>query len=207
MTGAPKKPWKQPLIAAISVVIGSVAIFFPAWLPESPRIPTEEGIVEGLQFTLVLATAAVWFGIARSAGRTGPFYQIMGVLSVALALGEADSLIEKTTHFEVEYFYLPLGLWILLHLKKHRVHLTEFLGEFVSHPAAGFFASAFLLIFVLARFLGTSLLWEASLGSNYSQEIPQAVASYLELLAYYLFFVGAIGLGIRPHSHDPTEFD
>jgi hypothetical protein len=202
-----KKPWKQPLITAILVVLGSVAIFFPAWLPASPTLPTEDGIVEGMQFALLLATSAIWLGAARPAGRIGPYYQIMGAFTLAAALGEADSLIEGTTHFPVEYFFIPLGLFVLLKFKKHRRHFAEFIGEFVSHPAAGFFASAFMLIFVLARFLGTPLLWKASLGENYHPDVPDTVEAYLELLACYLLLVGTLGLCLAYRPHDPTEFD
>lgn len=207
MSKPSQKTWKQPLITAILVVLGSIAIFFPAWLPDSPVLPTEDGIVEAMQFALLLTTATFWFGAARPAGRIGPFYQIMGAFTLASALGEADSLIEKTTHFPVEYFFIPLSIFVLLKFKKHHPHFGEFLGEFSSHPAAGFFASAFMLIFVLARFLGTPLLWKASLGENYHPDVPATVEAYLELLACYLLLVGTIGLCLANRSHDPTEFD
>ena len=89
----------------------------------------------------------------------------------------------------------------------NRQYFGEFFAEFSSHPAAGFFASAFMLIFVLARFLGTSLLWKASLGENYHPDVPNTVEAYLELLACYLLLVGTIGLCIAHRSHDPTAID
>lgn len=202
-----KKPWKHPLFSAVLVVLGSIAIFFPAWLPDNPTLPTEDGIVEGLQLILLLATSAFWFGAAIPAGRIGPFYQIMGAISLASALGEGDSLIERTTHFPVEYFFVPLGIFAVIKFVKNKQHFGEFFAEFSSHPAAGFFASAFMLIFVLARFLGTSLLWKASLGDNYHPDVPNTVEAYLELLACYLLLVGTIGLCIAHRPHDPTEFD
>ena len=189
------------------MLAGSFAIFFPAWLPESPALPTEEGIVEGLQFVLLLATSAFWFGAARTAAQIGPFYQIMGAISLGSALGEADTLIERTTIIAVEWFFIPLGLFALLKFQKHRRYFGEFLNEFVSRPAAGFFASAFMLIFVLARFLGTPVLWKASLGDNYHRDIPVVVEAYLELLACYLLLIGTIGLCLAPRSHDPTAID
>lgn len=189
------------------VLAGSFAIFFPAWLPDKPNLPTEEGIVEGLQLVLLLTTSAFWFGAAHPAGKVGPFYQIMGAITLASALGEGDGLIEKTTHFAVEWFFIPLGIYAFFKFKSHRKHLGAFIGEFVSQPAAGFFASAFMLIFVLARFLGTSLLWKASLGDNYHSDVPQTVEAYLELLACYLLLIGTIGLCLAPRAHDPTELD
>ncbi len=189
------------------MVAGSFAICFPAWLPENPALPTEEGIVEALQFILLLVTSAFWFGAARPAGKVGPFYQIMGAISLGSALGEADALIERTIIIAVDWFYLPLGLFALAKFQKHRRHFGEFLNEFVSRPAAGFFASAFMLTFVLARFLGTPVLWKASLGENYHPDIPQTVEAYLELLACYLLLIGTIGLSLAQRSHDPTAFD
>lgn len=202
-----KKPWKQPLVSATLVLAGSFAIFFPAWLPDNPTLPTEEGIVEALQFVLLLTTSAFWFGAARPAGEVGPFYQIMGALSLAAALGESDTLIERTTHFAVEWFFIPLGIFALFKFVNNKRHLGQFIGEFVSRPAAGFFASAFMLIFVLARFLGTSLLWKASLGENYHSDVPLTVEAYLELLASYLLLIGTIGLCLAPRTNDPTEID
>lgn len=207
MSDRPSKSTQHPLISAALVVAGSFAIFFPAWLPETPALPTEEGIVEGLQFVLFLATSAFWLGAARLAGEIGPFYQITGLICLGSALGEADALIEKTTHFPVEWFYIPLGLVAAIKFHKHRRAFSLFLNEVFSRPAAGFFASAFMLIFVLARFLGTSLLWKASLGDNYHSDVPVTVEAYLELLACYLLFIGTIGLCIAPRAHDPTEVD
>ncbi|MEN8772122.1 MAG: hypothetical protein ABF379_09365 [Akkermansiaceae bacterium] len=207
MNEQPEKPWKQSLVSTALVLAGSFVIFFPAWLPDKPNLPTEEGIVEGLQLVLLLMTSAFWFGAAHPAGKVGPFYQIMGAITLASALGESDDLIEKTTHFAVEWFFFPLGLYALFKFKNHKQHLGAFIGEFVSRPAAGFFASAFMLIFVLARFLGTSLLWKASLGENYHPDVPQTVGAYLELLASYLLLIGTIGLCLAHRSHDPTELD
>jgi hypothetical protein len=189
------------------VLAGSFAIFFPAWLPDSPALPTEEGIVEALQLVLLLATSAFWFGAARTAGPVGPFYQIMGAIALGSALGEADTLIERTTVFAVEWFFIPLGLYAFIKFQRHRGHLGEFLNEFVSRPAAGFFASAFMLIFVLARFLGTPVLWKASLGDDFHPDIPTVVEAYLELLACYLLLIGTIGLCLAPRLHDPTAID
>lgn len=207
MSSSSGKSSRHPLLSTALVVAGSFAIFFPAWLPENPALPTEEGIVEGLQLILLLATSAFWFGAALPAGQVGPFYQILGAVCLGSALGEADTLIERTTIIAVEWFYIPLGIFALLKFRKHRRHLGEFIDEFVSRPAAGFFASAFMLIFVLARFLGTPVLWKASLGDNYHRDVPTTVEAYLELLACYLLLIGTIGLCLAPRSHDPTAID
>jgi len=204
---AEAKSWKHRLLTTALVVAGSIAIFFPAWLPDSPALPTEDGVVELLQLALLLAGAAFWFGAARSAGGIGPFYQVMGAIAVASAIGESDGLIESSTGIKVEILYVPLGIFALLKIQRHRRHFGEFVHEFTSHPAAGFFGSAFMLIYVLARFLGAPFLWKATLGENYHPDIPQTVEGYLELLACYLLLVGTIGLCLAPRAHDPTSID
>ncbi len=201
------KSWKQRLVTTALVVAGSIAIFFPAWLPDSPVLPTEDGIVELLQLALLLAGAAFWFGASRPAGDIGAFYQVMGAIAIASAIGESDGLIESTTGIKVEILYVPLGLFAIFKIHKNRQHFRDFVHEFTSHPAAGFFGSAFMLIYVLARFLGAPYLWKATLGANYHPDIPQTVEGYLELLACYLLLVGTIGLCLAPRAHDPTSID
>lgn len=201
------KPWKQPLIVTALVILGSIGIFFPAWLPDSPVLPTEDSAVEFLQLILLLTGSAFWFGAARLAGRIAPYYRVMGFIGLISAIGESDALIEGSIHIKVEWFIVPLAAIALTIALRNRRHLGEFFGEFSSHPAAGFFASAFMLIYVLARFLGTSLLWKAALGENYHPDIPDTVEAYLELLACYLLMVGTIGLCLAPRSHDPTAID
>ena len=44
--------------------------------------------------------------------------------------------------------------------------------------------------------IGNSAFWKASLGEAFSPEIPKICKSYLELLACYLIFIGALGLSI-----------
>jgi len=202
-----KKPFTEPLIKTVLVVAGSLAIFFPAWLPETPVLPTEDGMVESLQLILLFTVSAFWFGGAKAAGSIAPFYKIMGTITFAAALGEGDSLIEKTIKFPVEFIYIPLGIFALLQFTSHKNHFGEFLNEFTSHATAGFYASSLILIIVLAQFLGGPLLWKASLGENYHSDVPKTVKAYLELLACYLLLVGTIGLCLAPKAHDPTALD
>ena len=207
MSDQATRSWKHRLVTAGLIVLGSVAILFPAWLPEHPTLPTEEGAVEGLQLALLLAAGAFWIGASRPAGKVGPFYKIMGAFFLAGALGEGDSIVESVVKVQVEIIFIPLGLYVLWTFNRNKKHFPQFFNDFTSHPAAGFFASAFMMIYILARFLGTSFLWKATLGENYHSDIPETVQGYLELLACYLLLVGTIGLCLQPRDHDPTETD
>ena len=197
--------WKARLVTAFLIILGSILILFPAWLPNHPRLPTEESAVEALQIILLLASATFWFGASKSAGETAPFYRIMGAAGIAAALGEVDGLARSILEVPSwTIFTLPV-LYIAVLFLKNRRKFPTFYTEFSTHPAAGFFASAFIMIYVLARFLGTSYLWKAALESNYHPDIPDTVQGYLELLACYFLFVGTIGLCLRDRKHDPTE--
>ncbi len=189
------------------MILGSIGILFPAWLPDSPVLPAEDGIVESLQVILLVATGAFWFGAARTALHLGPFYQIFGTLAIASAIGESQDSIQQTLNIHFSFLYIPLIIFALIKFFAHKKHLGAFIARLTSHPAAGFFASAFIMIYVLARFLGTSLLWKASLGDNYHSDIPLTVSAYLELLACYFLLIGTIGLCLTPQPHDITAID
>jgi hypothetical protein len=44
--------------------------------------------------------------------------------------------------------------------------------------------------------IGGPRFWQAALGKAYAPEIPMICKSYLELLACYFLFIGAIGLAL-----------
>jgi len=53
-----------------------------------------------------------------------------------------------------------------------------------------------LILYVFDRVIGGQRFWQAALGKAYAPEIPRICKSYLELLACYLIFIGAIGLAL-----------
>lgn len=207
MSTKPKNIWKRRVLIALLIAAGSILILFPAWLPEHTTLPTEESAVEGLQVFLLLIASAFWFGAVRAAGRLGPFYKLMGLCGVLAALGETEGLAQSYLPFPFHYIFIPASIYGILLFLKNQKYFPRFYSEFTSHPAAGFFASALIMIYVLARFLGTSVLWKATLDGNYHPDIPRTVEGYLELLACYLLMVGTIGLCIREKDEDPTVED
>ncbi|MGC6425666.1 MAG: hypothetical protein ACON5H_01570 [Akkermansiaceae bacterium] len=204
MSKKPKSIWKRRSVIALLIAAGSILILFPAWLPDHPTLPNEESAVEGLQVFLLLAAAAFWFGAARAAGRLGAFYKLMGLGGVAAALGEIEGMAQEYLPVPFHTVFIPVSIYGALLFLKNRKYLPRFISDFTAHPAAGFFASALIMIYVLARFLGTPFLWKATLDGNYHDAIPRTVEGYLELLACYLLMVGTIGLCIREKEEDPT---
>ena len=108
---------------------GSVAILLPAWLPNRPSVPVEQGTVELLQAVLLAAASVVMWGAS-------------------------------------------------------------------SHAGSGLIAAALLILYVFNRVIGSARFWKAALGDAFAPGIPGICKSYLELLACYLLFIGALGLSI-----------
>lgn len=196
--------WKKRLLILVLIILGSIAILFPAWIPEDARVVTEDSAVEGLQWVLLLTAAAFWLGAARSAFKTGPFYRIMAALCLAGAFGEGDRLFEELFHIQVDYIFAVLALYVVVSFHRNRRRFPLFFTEITSQAAAGFFASALMMIYVLARALGSPLLWQATLGKRYHRDIPDTVQGYVELLACYLLLIGTLGICLRPRKHDFT---
>jgi hypothetical protein len=79
---------------------------------------------------------------------------------------------------------------------RHRRVMLHFIATLGQHAGSGLIAAALLIIYVFNRVIGSAAFWKASLGDSLSPEIPKLCKSYLELLACYLIFIGALGLSI-----------
>jgi hypothetical protein len=79
---------------------------------------------------------------------------------------------------------------------RHRRVMVHFLATLGNHAGSGLIASALLIIYVFNRVIGGTAFWKATLGAAFTPEIPKICKSYLELLACYLIFIGALGLSI-----------
>ena len=74
--------------------------------------------------------------------------------------------------------------------------MLYFIASLGNHAGSGLIAAALLIIYVFNRVIGSTAFWKASLGPAFSPTIPKICKSYLELLACYLIFIGALGLSI-----------
>jgi hypothetical protein len=79
---------------------------------------------------------------------------------------------------------------------KHRRVMVHFIATLGQHAGSGLIAAALLIIYVFNRVIGSAAFWKASLGDAFSPETPKICKSYLELLACYLIFIGALGLSL-----------
>ena len=200
------KIWKKRLVITLLIIVGSILIFFPAWLPDFQGLPDEQSAVEAMQVFFLLIAASFWMGASRSAGDVGPFYKAMCAAGIAAALAELDFSPAGSYIPKQGFIFAILGYALILFFA-NRKKFGVFYTEFTSHPAAGFFASALIMIYVLARFLGEPFLWKAALSEHYHPHIPQTVEGYLELLACYLLMVGSIAMSLGPRGGDLSELD
>jgi hypothetical protein len=180
------------------ICAGSVVILLPAWMPNRPDGAIERGTVELMQAFLLAAAAAVMFGAASHAGPYRPVCRVLGLGAVAAFVGEMEDFISGILGWKFPEAWV-VGLILLVALiitLRHRRVMLFFLATLGNHAGSGLIASALLIIYVFNRVIGGTAFWKATLGAAFTPEIPKICKSYLELLACYLIFIGALGLSI-----------
>jgi predicted membrane protein len=177
---------------------GSVAILLPAWLPNRPSIQIERGTVELLQALLLLAAAAVMFGASPHAGFNRPVCRILGLALLAAFVGEIEDFIFNFLHvrFPEAWVIGAILLIALISTFRHRRVMLHFLTTLGNHAGSGLIGAALLIIYIFNHVIGSQKFWKACLGAAFSPQVPKICKSYLELLACYLIFIGALGLSI-----------
>lgn len=177
---------------------GCVAILLPAWLPNQPSVPVERGTVELLQAFLLAGAATVMLGASSHAGIYRPVCRVMSLGLIAAFVGEIEDFISGILGWKFpEAVVVALILLVaLVTALRHRRVMFHFGATLGHHAGSGLIAAALLIIYVFNRVIGSSAFWKASLGQAFAPEIPRICKSYLELLACYLIFIGALGLSI-----------
>jgi hypothetical protein len=180
------------------ICAGSVAILLPAWLPDEPSVPIERGTVEFIQALLLALAAAVMFGASAHAGPQRPVCRVLGLGLTAAVVGEIEDFISGILGWPFPESWV-VGIILLFAIGtgfRHKRVMLAFFGTLGSHAGAGLIAAALLIIYVFNRVIGTKNFWRAALGEGFPPEIPRICKGYLELLACYLIFLGALGLAL-----------
>lgn len=188
----------QALVRVLLICSGCVAILLPAWLPNQPSVPVERGTVELLQAFLLAGAATVMLGASSHAGIYRPVCRVLALGAIAAFVGEIEDFVSGILGWNfpealVAGLILLVGLITALRHRRVMVHFAATLGH---HAGSGLIAAALLIIYVFNRVIGSAAFWKASLGAAFSPGIPRICKSYLELLACYLIFIGALGLSI-----------
>ena len=203
MSGENLKPqrnpsWSGTLLRVVLICGGSVAILLPAWLPNRPSVPIERGTVELLQAFLLVAAAAVILGASTHAGRNRPVCRVLAMGLCAAFVGEIDDFMSgiMRINFPEGWAVGFILLFALVTIYRNRRVMFHFFSTMGNHAGSGLIGSALLIIYVFNRVIGSTRFWKATLGDAFSPEVPRICKSYLELLAFYLIFIGILGLSI-----------
>ena len=190
--------WSATLLRVVLICGGSIAILLPAWLPNRPSVPIERGTVELLQAFLLAAAAAVILGASTHAGRNRPVCRVLALGLLAAFVGEIDDFISGIMgiNFPEGWVVGVILLFALITSYRHRRVMFYFFSTMGNHAGSGLIGSALLIIYVFNHMIGSAQFWKATLGTAFSPEVPRICKSYLELLAFYLIFIGILGLSI-----------
>ncbi len=193
-----KPSWSKTLLRTALICGGCVAILLPAWLPNRPDIPIERGTVELLQAFLLAASAAIMLGASPHAGAYRPVCRVMALGLIAAFVGEIEDFVSGILGWKFPEAWVVGAILVfgLVTALRHRRIMIHFLSGLGNHAGSGLIAAALLINYVFNRVVGSPKFWQAALGSDFSPAIPRICKSYLELLACYLIFIGALGLSI-----------
>lgn len=193
-----KPSWKRIVVRIIMICAGCVAILLPAWLPDRGEAPIERGTVELLQAFLLAGASVVAFGASSHAGAYRPVCRVLGMGFLAAFVGEIEDFVSEILQwpFPEAWVIAAILLVALITVLRHRKVMAHFLATLGHHAGSGLIAGALLIIYVFNRVIGSEAFWMVSLGDAFSPEVPKICESYLELLACYLAFIGALGLSI-----------
>ncbi len=190
--------WSRTLLRAALICGGSVAILLPAWLPNRPSVQIERGTVELLQASLLLAAAAIMIGASPHAGLNRPVCRILSLGLLAAFVGEIEDFVSGILrlNFPEAWVIAVILILALVSTIRHRRAMLHFLATLGNHAGSGLIAAALLIIYIFNHVIGSQKFWKACLGAAFSPEVPKICRSYLELLACYFIFIGALGLSI-----------
>jgi len=203
MSDIPAQPQRNPswlgtLVRVFLICGGTVAILLPAWLPNGSSGPVDRGVVELLQALLLAAAAAVMLGAAPHAEGYRPVCRILAMALIAAVVAELEDVLSGMIGRRFPEAWVVGGVLFiaLVSTIRHRRVMAHFLAHLGHHAGAGLVAAALLIIYIFNRVIGSATFWRASLGAAFSPNIPKICRSYLELLACYFLFIGALGLSI-----------
>ncbi|MBC8126100.1 MAG: hypothetical protein H8M99_02985, partial [Gloeobacteraceae cyanobacterium ES-bin-144] len=151
-----------------------------------------------LQASLLAAAAVVMLGASPHAGAYRPVCRVMALCFLAAFVGEIEDFVSGIMGWKFPQTWV-IGVIIftaLVTVLRHRRVMIHFFAGVGNHAGFGLIGAALLILYVFNRVIGSPNFWKVSLPAAYSADVPRICKSYLELLACYLLFIGALGLSI-----------
>ena len=191
--------WSNTLVKTTLICGGCVAILLPAWIPDRNSAQLSRGTVELLQALLLAAAAAVMLGGSPHAGHNRPVCRVLTIGLLIALVGEIDDFVTDILgrHFpEVWIVAVLLVIAIISIAKPPEDHAALFLHLGKSRGLGVDRLGAADSLRVQPRDRQLEVL-AGDAGQRPSRRKSRgSVESYLELLACYLIFIGALGLSI-----------
>lgn len=190
--------WLRTVVRGLLICAGTLAILLPAWLPNRPAAPLGHGTVALLQALLLAGASAVFFGATTHAGKNRPVCRILALGLAAAVVGKVEDFASLILGrpFPENWVVGAILVVVLITGIRHKRVVVEFVGTVGTHAGSGLIAAALLILYVFDRVIGRPRFWQAALGQAFAPEIPRICKGYLDLLACYLLFIGAIGLAL-----------
>ena len=165
----PKPSWKKTLLRGLLVCAGSIVILLPAWLPNKPGAPLQQGTVEFLQAGLLAAATSVMIGAMAHSGHRRSVCRVLAFGLAAALVGELEDFISGFLKRPFpEAWVIGILLAALITVIRHSRVMIRFFGTMGHHAGAGFIGAALLILYVFNRIIATPAFWEASLGDSFS---------------------------------------
>ncbi len=199
--------WLKNLLLCLLVSLGSVVLLVPAWLPDDPARPIEQGAVEILQVVVFGIALAVAVGAIPHTGTYKPICRAFAFTLAAALVGELEDVISDVLGkaFPAKWLVIPFLAGTAITLLRHRKVTLHLVTILTRQAGFGFLACAFIILYIFNPVFGSEPFWQAALGEDFRPRIPVVCRSYLELLACYFVLVAVVSLTVAfaNRSEDP----
>lgn len=205
-----QKLYEQPLLFCAIRIAGYTAILVGIWylmLQDSVSEWSdskfgEDSWTEYLQQTVLLITAALYFGVAYSDEKVRGFAIALSGFCTALFVREFNNF----------FHTIFIGAWqavvmVILAITgylmyRNRNSVLQPARKFLKTPAFGWIASGILIVMVFSRLYGLHGIWYNLMGEEFTDAhrwVKNASEEGVELLGYAIFFFGTLEYMIIRH--------
>ena len=163
-----------------------------------PAIFDENGLIEWIQFGLMIAAGSVFLWTWRQNSDYPSALLMCGTFSFVAALRELDHFSEILL-FEDAYKYVS-ALFIVLalyRLGRERRRLQKDIERFMKQPAFLILGFGLFLTVLLAQILGQAELWQALIQTSSGRSAKRFLEETLETGGYLILFFGSIEVFIQ----------
>jgi len=198
----------EPHPAPCQSLIGRVALRFSVftvmifalilliwWLARSrgEELFSEGGLLEWIQFGILLATVAVFVCAGRFIRDFRELFFLLAALPCMAAVRELDADFDRwlgAFGWQLP-FYLIL-LWAAIHGMRKRAAIRSQLQPFIRHRAFGILWAGFMIAIPFAQMIGNGEFLRALSDEDYQRSIKRLIEECTEAIGYLVMLLGAV---------------